>query len=248
MEKVMTKTNTHMETTIDEITQDIYRISTPVPPEVIPGGFTFNQYLLVDQNPLLFHTGLIHLFPSISKAVSSVIPIESLRYIAFSHFEADECGALNEWLQAAPQAVPLCGEIAAMVSINDFAIRPPKPMKDCETLSLGKHQVQWLDTPHLPHGWDCGYLFESLTKTLFCGDLLTQPGYEHVPLTEDNILESSEEMRHQMDYYAHSNQQRKLFDKLAATHPKILACMHGSAWKGDGYTLLNALADRVCKA
>ena len=233
-------------TTIDPITSDIYRISTPIAPDIIPGGFTFNQYLIVDKEPLLFHTGPVHLFPAITEILSKVIPINTLRYIAFSHFESDECGSLNQWLEAAPDAQPLCGEIAAMISINDIAIRSPKIMKDYEIYSLGTHQIQWLDAAHLPHGWDCGYLFELQTKTLFCGDLLTQPGNEHAPLIEADILEASEMMRHQMDYYAHGSNQKELFKKLADLRPQILACMHGSAWKGDGYQMLCALSEKIC--
>lgn len=233
-------------TRIDEMVPDIYRISTSISQEVIPGGFSFNQYLIVDKMPLLFHTGPLQLFPAISQAVAKVIPVKSLSFIAFSHFEADECGSLNEWLKVASDAVPLCGQIAAMLSINDIAMRSPKIMSDLEQVSLGKHNVQWLDAPHLPHGWDCGFLFETTSKTLFCGDLFTQPGADHKPVTEEDILESSEIMRQTMDYYAHGNNQRQLFEKLANTHPKVLACMHGSAWKGNGFQLINALADRVC--
>lgn len=233
-------------TRIDEMVPDIYRISTSISQEVIPGGFSFNQYLIVDKKPLLFHTGPLQLFPAISQVVATVIPIESLSFIAFSHFEADECGSLNEWLKVAPGAVPMCGRIAAMLSINDMAMRSPRVMSDLEQVSLGKHNVQWLDAPHLPHGWDCGFLFETTSKTLFCGDLFTQPGADHKPVTEEDILESSEIMRQTMDYYAHGNNQRQLFEKLANTHPKVLACMHGSAWKGNGFQLINALADRVC--
>ena len=119
-------------------------------------------------------------------------------------------------------------------------------MCDLEQASLGKHTVQWFDAPHLPHGWDCGFLFENTSQTLFCGDLFTQPGSDHKPITEEDILESSETMRKQMDYYAHAKNQRQLFEKLANTHPKVLACMHGSAYKGDGFKLINTLANRVC--
>ena len=232
-------------TTIDEIVASIYRISTPLT-DIVPGGFTFNQYLVVDTHPLLFHTGPAKMFPSIQKAVAKIIPVNTLRYISFSHFEADECGSLNDWLKAAPDAVPVCSRVAAMTSIADIAIRSPKAMADGEILSLGEHQVQWHDTPHLPHGWDCGYLFESKTRTLFCGDLFTQPGSDHEPLTVSDILETSEMMRSKMDYFAHGKKQRNLFEKLAATQPKILACMHGSAWQGDGARLLLKLADRIC--
>ena len=147
-------------TRIDPIGEDLYRISTALPPELAPGGFTFNQYLLVDEAPLLFHTGPRGLFGAVRSAVDSVIPVGELRYIAFCHVEADECGALNEFLAAAPRAQPVCSRIAAMTSIEDLADRPPRVLADGETLSLGRHEVMWIDAPHVPHGWENGFLFE----------------------------------------------------------------------------------------
>ncbi|MBI3795636.1 MAG: MBL fold metallo-hydrolase [Deltaproteobacteria bacterium] len=234
-------------TTIDEIADHIYRISTPVPPSVVPGGFSFNQYLVVADAPLLFHTGLRKAFPAICEAVARVLPVERLRYISFSHFEADECGALNQWLAVAPQSVPVCGRIAAMTSIEDFADRPPRVLADGETLSLGTHLVQWLDTPHLPHAWECGFLMEQHTRTFLCGDLFTQGGADLPPLTESDILGPSEAMRAGLDYYAHAKNSRAMLERLAATQPTTLACMHGSAWRGDGAQLLRALADALDK-
>jgi len=232
-------------TRIDEIASGIYRISTPVPPEAIPGGFTFNQYLIADDEPLLHHTGLLKMFPAVRAAIASVIPVESLRYVSFSHYEADECGSLNEFLQVAPQAQPLCSRIAKMVSVDDIALRPARALGDGEELSLGSHVVRWIDTPHLPHGWECGHLFETTTRTLFCGDLFTQGGHEHEPLTSADILEPSEAMRGGLDYFSQTRQVRELTEKLAATSPRILACMHGSAWQGDGAALLRQLAGRL---
>jgi len=232
-------------TTIDEIASGIYRISTPVPPAAIPGGFTFNQYLIVDDEPLLHHTGLLKMFPAVREAIASVIAPESLRYISFSHYEADECGSLNEFLRLAPQAEPLCSRIAKMVSVDDVALRPAHALGDGEELSLGTHVVRWIDTPHLPHAWECGHLFETTTKTLFCGDLFTQGGHEHEPLTSNDILESSETMRGGLDYFSQTRQVHELTEKLAATSPRILACMHGSAWQGDGAALLRQLAGRL---
>ena len=168
-------------TRIDEIADQIYRISTPVPPSVIPGGFTFNQFLIVDDEPLLFHTGLRKLFPAVREAISRVMPVDRLRHVSFSHFEADECGSLNEILAAAPRSAPLCGEIAALVSVNDVADRPARVLQDGETLALGKHTVQWFDAPQVPHAWECGFLFEQRTKTLLCGDLFTQGGDAPAP-------------------------------------------------------------------
>lgn len=236
-------TNRESGTRVDEIANDIYRISTPV--SVVPGGFTFNQYLIADDAPLLFHTGLRRMFPLVSEAIASVMPIADLRYISFSHFEADECGGLNEFLAAAPNAEPLCGQIAAMVSINDIADRPPRGLDDGETVSLGTHSVQWLATPHLPHAWECGFLFEESTRTLLCGDLFTQPGATHDPVTEDDILEPSEAFREGMDYFSHTRNASSMIERLALTDPTILACMHGAAWRGNGAGLLRSLGERL---
>jgi glyoxylase-like metal-dependent hydrolase (beta-lactamase superfamily II) len=178
----MTVTNSTSGTNVHEVAEGIYRINTPVQFEG-GGGFSFNQYLVVDDDPLLFHTGLRKLFPLVREAVASVLPLERLRYIAFSHVEADECGSLNEWLAAAPQSVPLCGAVAAMVSINDLADRAPRAIADGERISLGTHSVRWLDAPHLPHAWECGFLTEERTSTLLCSDLFTQGGADCPPLT-----------------------------------------------------------------
>lgn len=230
-------------TTIDEIADRIYRISTPV--EIPGGGFSFNQYLIDDDAALLFHTGLRKLFPVVSEAVGRILPIDRLRYVGFSHFESDECGALNDFLAAAPHAEPLCGQVAAMVSVGDFADRPPRAMADGETIPLGRHSVRWLDTPHLPHAWECGFLMETASATLLCGDLFTQAGSNLPSLTESDILEPSEAFRHQMDYFSHTKNARAMLERLAALQPTTLACMHGSAWRGDGAALLRALADSV---
>ena len=237
--------NQQSSTRIDEIASGIYRISTPVPPEAIPGGFTFNQYLIVDDAPLLYHTGPRKMFPLVQEAINSVIPVSTLRYIGFSHYEADECGSLNDFLEIAPAAEPLCSGIAKMVSIDDIALRPARALSDGEELSLGSHLIQWIDTPHLPHGWECGHLFESTTKTLFCGDLFTQGGHEHEPLTTQDILNPSEMMRGALDYFSQTRRVHELVEKLASTTPTVLACMHGAAWTGDGAALLRQLADRL---
>jgi flavorubredoxin len=232
------------ETTVHEVADSIYRISTPVHGPS-GAGFTFNQYLIVDEMPLLFHTGLRRTFPAVREAVGRVLPVERVRYLGFSHFEADECGSLNEWLAAAPDAAPLCGRIAAMTSVNDVADRPARVLGDGERLSLGRGAVRWLDTPHVPHGWECGMLYEERTRTLLCTDLFTQGGTGHAPLTEGDILGPSEAVRRGMDYYAHGTGLRPALERLAALQPSTLACMHGSAWRGDGRALLHALADSL---
>jgi flavorubredoxin len=240
----MSITNSQAGTNVHEIADGIYRINTPVVFEN-GNGFSFNQYLVTDEEPLLFHTGPRKMFALVREAVASVLPVERLRYIAFSHVEADECGSLNEWLAIAPQSSPLCGTIAGMVSIEDLADRSPRTMADGELLSLGSHRVRWLDAPHLPHAWECGFLKEESTQTLLCGDLFTQGGTDLPALTESDILGPSEAFRHTMDYFSHTKNARKMLERLASTEPATLACMHGSAWHGDGAKLLRALADEL---
>jgi flavorubredoxin len=232
----MTITNKQSGTNVYEVADGIYRINTPVTIEGGPGGFSFNQYLIVDDEPLIFHTGLRKMFPLVREAVASVLPVERLRYIAFSHVEADECGSLNEWLAVAPKSSPLCSTVAAMVSINDLADRPARALADGEMLSLGKHSLRWFDTPHLPHAWECGYLMEERTKTLLCGDLFTQGGADLPALTESDILGPSEAFRHEMDYFSYTKNARDMLERLASTSP---------AWRGDGAKLLRALADAL---
>ena len=236
-------TNSASGTSVHEIAEGIHRISTPS--SVIPGGFTFNQYLVVDDEPLLFHTGPRKLFPLVREAIAAVLPVERLRWIGLSHFEADECGAMNEFLAVAPQAQPLGSRTAILVSVNDVADRPGRPLADGETLALGRHAVTWFDTPHLPHQWETGYFFERRTSTLLCGDLFTQFGAEHPALTDADILGPSEASRKAMDYYAHAPGTHAMLERLAAERPTTLACMHGSAWRGDGAALLRSLADAV---
>jgi flavorubredoxin len=240
-------TNTPAGTRIDEIANDIYRISTPVPPNPgLPAGFTFNQFLIVDDQPVLFHTGLRRIFPLVREAIASVMPVEKLRWVAFSHFEADECGALPDWLAAAPHANPLCGRIAAAVSVNDIADRPARTMVDGEVLDIGTKRLRWFDTPHLPHGWDAGYLAETTSRTLFCGDLFTQPGDKHDPVTEGDILGPSEAMRAKSDYYSNPRGAGALIERLAvASEPALLACMHGASYRGNGAAALRDLAETL---
>ena len=234
-------TNTQSGTRIDEVALGIYRINTPVP---LPGdmAFNFNQYLIVDDAPMLFHTGMRKLFPVVSEAIRAVMPLERLRYLGLSHFEADECGALNQFLAAAPNAEPICSQVAALVSLGDYADRAPRGLADGEELALGRHTIKWFDTPHTPHAWECGLMLDVATRTFFCGDLFTQGGTGEVALTESDILGPSEAFRKPMDYFAHAPNTRAILERLAREEPTTLACMHGSAWRGNGAGLLRDLA------
>ena len=234
-----------MQTRTDEIADGIYRFSTCVP-DAAPGGFTFNQFLVRADEPLLFHTGPRGMAPLVAEAIAKIMPIRDLRWIGFSHHENDEDGGMDALLAAAPKASPVCGKLNAMLNGELYA-RPPRALADGETLPLGRHIVRWLDTPHLPHAWECGYLFELHTGTLLCGDLFTQPGAETLPVSESDsgVLEPSEAMRGAMEYYAHGKHTQALLDRLAATEPRLLACMHGSAYRGDGAKLLRELAVRL---
>jgi flavorubredoxin len=236
-------TNHQSGTRVDEVAEGLYRICTPL--DVIPGGFTFNSYLIVDDEPLLFHTGYRKLFPITVEAVAKVIPVEGLRWIGGSHFEGDEFGALNEFLAAAPNATPFGAEIGVLTSLNDFSERPARAFGDGEEFSLGARRMKWLYTPHVPHGWDCGVLWDESTKTLLCGDLFTQPGASMPPVTESEILSASEGMRGMLDYYAHATSTSAILERLAGFGPSMLACQHGSAYRGDGSALLRELAARL---
>jgi flavorubredoxin len=237
-------TNSSSGTNVNEIATGIYRINTPV---ALPGGsgFNFNQYLVVDDEPLVFHTGPRRMHALVAEAIGKVLPLARLRYIAFSHFEADECGSLNDFLAVAPSAVPVCSRVAAMVSVDDVADRAAQPLADGEILKLGQHEIRWYDTPHLPHAWECGLMMELTTRTLFCGDLFTQGGPGDIPVTDSDILGPSEEFRRQMDYYAHAPDTTAMLARLAADRPAVLACMHGSAWRGEGAALLHDLAQSL---
>jgi flavorubredoxin len=244
----MTVTNRASGTNVHEISPGIFRISTPVPPNpALPGGFTFNQFLVVDDDPLLFHTGLLKMFPLVREAVAHVLgDVAKLRWITFSHYEADECGALNEWLAAAPRAEEACSAIGAMVSLGDVSARPPRGLADGEEIALGQKRVRWLDAPHLPHNWECGYLFEATTRTLLAGDLFTHAGADLPAVTESDVLGPSEAMRKAMPTsVAVERGARAILEKMASTEPRTLALMHGSSYRGDGAKLLRALADAL---
>src|SRR3954466_507028 len=234
-------TNSASGTNVHEIASGLYRINTPIQ---IPGGpeFNFNQYLIADEAPLLFHTGPRRLFPLVAEAIAKVLRLDTLRYVAFSHFEADECGSLNDCVGAAPQATAGCSQVAAMVPVNDVADRPARALADGEVLELGRHRLRWHDAPHVPHGWENGFMMELETRTLLCGDLFTQGGAGKTPVTDADILEPSEAFRKQMDYYAHTPATAATLERLAKEQPCTLACMHGSAWRGDGASLLRSLS------
>ncbi|MGQ0532204.1 MAG: MBL fold metallo-hydrolase [Caulobacteraceae bacterium] len=232
------------DTRIDEIAPQVFRIATDIPtPD--GAGFSFNQYLIAADEPLVWHTGPRALYEATRTAIARVLDPATLRWIGFSHFEADECGALNHFLVAAPNAQPLCGRIGALVSATDFADKPPRALKDGETLDTGGARLTWMDTPHLPHGWDCGLIFDETRKLLFCGDLFTQGGNDHAPIVETDILGPSEAFRGPLDYFAHAPDTGAQLERLAALNPETLACMHGPAWRGDGAGLLRELAGRV---
>jgi flavorubredoxin len=236
-------TNSQSGTNVHEIAEGIYRINTPLKLPV--GAFSYNQYLIADDDPMIFHTGLRRMFPLVREAIAAVLPPERLRYIGFSHYEADECGSLNSFLAIAPESVPVCGQIAALVSIDDVADRPPLVVGDGERLNLGRHALRWFDTPHLPHAWECGFMIDDTTRTLLCGDLFTQPGPGNQALVETDILGPSEAFRVPMDYFAHAPNTVEMLERLASEAPTTLACMHGSAWRGDAATLLRALGEAV---
>lgn len=236
-------TNQVTGTSIDEVAAGIYRIHTPL--DIIPGGFSVNSYLVLDEEPMLFHAGWRKMFPITQEAISKVMPVERLRWVGGSHFEGDEYGATNELLAVAPQAIPFGSQIGVMTSVNDFADRPGRGLADGEEISLGSRKLRWIYTPHIPHGWDCGVLFDMSTKTLLCGDLFTQPGANNPPVTESEVLSSSEGFRHMMDYYAHATDTSAILEKLALLQPTTLACQHGSAYRGDGGALIRELAVRL---
>ncbi|MFI6475139.1 MBL fold metallo-hydrolase [Streptomyces sp. NPDC050516] len=235
-----------METRLDEVADGIYRISTFIPEVAPPAGFTFNQFLVDAEEPLLFHTGMRQLFPLVSEAVARVVPVESLRWITFGHVESDECGAMNEFLAAAPHAQVAHGLLGCLVSLNDLADRPPRPMAHGETLDLGGKQVRrrlrHLNTPHVPHNWEARVLFEETTRTLFCGDLLTQVG-NGPAVTGDDLTDQALNAEAAFRQTSCLTAAAQTLRSLADLEPTTLAVMHGSSFHGDGGAALRALAD-----
>lgn len=231
-----------METKISEIADGIYRLSTFVPDIAPPAGFTFNQFLVLGDAPLLFHTGPRKMFPLVRDAVTRLMPPERLRWSTFGHYEADECGAMNDWLALAPQAEVAHGQTACLVSLNDMADRAPRILQDGETLDLGRgKRVRYLDTPHVPHGWEAGLIYEESTGTLLCGDLFTQLG--DVAATSGDIVGPAIAAEDVFQYSSLTPAMGTTIRRLATLAPRNLALMHGPSFTGDGASALRALAD-----
>ncbi len=230
----------NLHATVDEINDGIYRISTFVP-AVSPEGFTFNQFLIAAEEPLLFHTGPRGMFPLVAEAVATVLPVESVRWITFGHVEADECGSMNTWLAAAPGSQVAHGALGCDVSLNDLCDRPPRALAEGEVIDLGGKRVRQISTPHVPHGWEAQVLFEETTGTLLCGDLFSHVG-RPAALTEADVVEPAliaEEMFHATCMAPHT---AATLRKLGDLRPTTLAIMHGSSFRGDGHRALYDLA------
>jgi len=232
---------------IDEIAQDLYRISIYVP-EI---DLQFNHFLIKDDEPLLFHTGMRKMFPEVRSAVASLIDPATLRWISWSHFEVDECGALNEWLAAAPRAQAICSQVGALVNIGDYADRPPVSLAKDDVIETGQHRYRFVPTPHLPHGWDAGMLFEENSKVLLCSDLFHQMG-DVEPVTSTDVLGRWDAaiaayQAHPilMDYVPLTPATERRLNELADLQPRILAAMHGSTFVGDGGSALRAAGDML---
>jgi flavorubredoxin len=234
-----------METRVHEIADRVYRLSTFVP-AVTPDGFTFNQFLIVADEPMLFHTGQRMLFPAVSAAVARILPLERLRWIGFGHVEADECGAMNAWLAAAPHSTVAFGQLGCDVSLNDLADRPPRALADGEVLDLGGKRMRWLDTPHVPHGWEAGCFHEETAGVLFAGDLLTHGG-DPAPLTSEDVLGPALDMEAASGAMTMAPATSGTLRRLADLEPRTLALMHGSSFAGAGAAALRGLAE-FCEA
>lgn len=230
-----------MKTEVTEVADKIYRLSTFVP-AVGPNGLTFNQFLIDADQPMLFHYGQRSLFPLVSEAVKSVMPLAKLRWTTCSHVEADESGALNQWLAAAPNATPAHGQVGCNIWLTDMADRKPRALKNDETVDLGGKRVRWLDTPHVPHNWDAGLLYEETTGTLFSSDLFTQGG-TCPATTASDIVAPAIATEKAVPFMPATPQAAPTLRRLASLAPRTIALMHGPAYTGDGAAALNALAD-----
>ena len=226
----------------DEIADGVFRLSTLVPEVAAPAGFTFNQYLVRAEQPLLFHTGPRHMFGDISEAVGRLTPVAGLRWVSFGHVESDECGSMNQWLAAAPGALVAHGATACMVSLNDLADRPPRALADGEVLDLVGKRVRWIDTPHVPHAWESGLMFEETTETLLVGDLFTHAG-DGPALTRESIVEPAAQTEGMFKATSLTPHTAATIRRLASLKPRTLAVMHGSCFTGDCVQQLNGLAD-----
>ncbi|MEW6155812.1 MAG: MBL fold metallo-hydrolase [Verrucomicrobiota bacterium] len=228
---------------IDEIAADLFRLSVYVP----DFDMQFNHFVVRDDEPLLFHTGLKSMFPLLREAVSRLIDPAKLRHIAWSHFESDECGALNEWLQLAPEAQPVCTLVGKLVSVDDFSLRPARGMTPDDVLATGKYRYRFYRSPHIPHGWDAGVLFEETRKTLFCSDLFHHFG-NVAPVTSSDLIEPTRRAMQQLQqgplagYMPYMRQTEGVLRSLAELKPETLAVMHGSSYIGQSEKLLNELA------
>ena len=232
-----------MDTTdITEIADGIYRLSTFVA-EVPPDGFSFNQFLIAAEQPLLFHTGPRGMYPLVAEGVAKVLPVESLRWITFGHVESDECGSMNMWLAAAPQAEVAHGALGCDVSLNDLCDRPPRAMADGDVIDLGGKRVRHLDTPHVPHGWEARVLFEETTGTLLCGDLFSQTGGAGIALTSDDLVERAMSAEATFHSSSMAPTTAATMRRLGDLAPTTLAIMHGTSFSGDGGKALHDLAD-----
>ena len=230
-----------METRVDEIADRIYRFSTLVP-DIGPTGFTFNQFLIDAENPLIFHTGPRAMFPLVSEAIGTVMPLDRVRWITFGHLESDECGAMNLFLAAAPNSQVAHTALGCMVSINDLADRPPQPIVPDDVYDLGGTRVRNIDTPHVPHGWDAHLLYEESTGTLFCGDLFTHLG-DGPAITANDLLDAAAQAEDVFGATCLTPATAPTIRRLAQLEPKTLAIMHGSSYSGDASKALLALAD-----
>jgi flavorubredoxin len=230
-----------METRVNEIANGIFRLSTFVP-EVSPAGFAFNQFLVLGDEPLLFHTGPRKMFPLVREAVERIVPASRLRWISFGHVEADECGSMNEWLALAPHAQVAHGDTAVSVSLNDLADRAPRLLQTAEVIDLGGKRMRYIDTPHTPHAWESGVMYEESTGTLLCGDLFTQVG-NGAALTEGDIVGPAMLAEEMFQYSSLNPNMGTTIRALAELAPRTLAVMHGSSFAGDGGGALRALAD-----
>jgi flavorubredoxin len=228
-------------THVDEIADGIYRLSTLMP-EVAPGGFSFNQFLVDADEPLLYHTGMRGLFPLVRNAIEQIMPVERLRWISFSHLEADECGAVNEFLEAAPDAQVIHGGLGCMLSLNDQLSRPPRALQDGEVVDLGGRRVMEIATPHVPHNWESHMLYEQVTGTLFSGDLASQTG-DGPAITSDSLVQAAIDTERLFMQTSMGPAVPATFRRLADLGPKRLAVMHGSSYEGDCAGLFRELAD-----